>query len=87
MIAFQKRVFHADELERVDTSRMVILASGGPLMTIENIRTAGEFGVTPDAPTEALCTRLNEDDETEDHWFDVRALRMLVPFDLEMFGQ
>lgn len=38
-------------LESVDTSRMVVLASGGPPI--------------------------------EEHWFDVRVLRMLSPFDVE----
>lgn len=85
-MSIRTATFHTDELECVDTSRMVVLASGGPLMVVENIRTAGEFGCNPDKPTEALCSWFTEDGETEERWFDVRALRMLSPFDLERFA-
>mgnify|MGYP001566716637 FL=1 len=33
----------------------------------------------------SYCSWLTEDGETEEHWFDVRALRMLSPFDVEKF--
>lgn len=86
MTRFQKGTFRADELELVDSSRMVVLVSGGPLMEVKDVRTAGEFGCVPEASPEALCSWLNEDGELEEHWFDVRVLRMLAPFAVEKFA-
>lgn len=77
--------FSSDELERVDASRMVVLASGGPLMVVRELRTAGEFGVDPNAPVEALCSWVDAAVKERMQWFDVRLLRMLVSFDVKAF--
>lgn len=94
MRELQSAMFTANELEPVDGSRVVVLASGGPLMTVKEIRTAGEFGVDVEAPAEALCVWKEDSCEppkngtimrTCEHWFDVRLLRMLVTFDMKLF--
>ena len=73
-------VFAAEELERVEDDEMVVFASGGPLMTCHSVTN------DEDGDSVALCSWRDEDGAEHRHWFDVRTLRMLVPFDVKRFA-
>lgn len=68
MFRFFSRLFKSHELVKIDTSRQVIFASGGPIM--EAVATEGN---------KVLC-EWNHDGVRERHLFPVTSLRRLVFF-------
>lgn len=62
--------FPTETLTRIDTSKMVILNSGGPLMTVVKTLKSSRM---------ALC-EWECDGETNAQWFEQACLSRLVPF-------
>ncbi len=66
-MATHRKLFNESELIKIDTTKCVVLASGGPLMDVLCIE--GD---------NALC-RIHDEDKTE-HLFPIACLCTLIPY-------